>query len=384
MKIVYLANAYGHISGPTCDELYKIYGDDFVFIATEELDDDRKGVGSGSDRKFIINANEDKAYAKKLCDEAEVLIFGAAPHEYLENRIKENKLTIYYSERLFKGNILRYMNPITLGRIKERFVKPSKNSNFHLLCASSFAALDFSRVGAFKGKMYKWGYQPAVYEKDIDELMASKQSDGLEFIWVGRLVALKHCDHALRVVANLKKMGYAPRLTVIGTGEEEDNLKALAIKLGIEDNVIFKGRCLIEDTREMMDRANIFMFTSDFKEGWGATLNECMNSGVACVASHGAGATNFLAKDKENALLYVSGDVEMLTEKVRSLVDDRNLRESIGREAYRSITEEWNPAQSYKRLIAFIEELKKKGKCELYTEGPLSPALPLKHNWYKG
>ena len=384
LKIVYLANAYGHISGPLCDELSKVYGEDFIFIATDELDEDRKGIGAEAKRDFIINANEDKEKTKKLCDEADVLIFGSAPEEYIESRIKTNKLTIYYSERLFKNNILRYLNPITLWHLKKRFIDPSKNSNFHLICASSFAALDFSRIGAFKNKMYKWGYQPTVFEKDIDSVISNKAEDGLDFIWVGRLVSLKHCDDAIRVIANLRKMGYNARMKVVGTGEEENNLKALAKELGIEEHIDFKGRCLIDDTRRMMDDANIFLFTSDFGEGWGATLNECMNSGVACVASHGAGATNFLVNDGENALVYVSGDVNMLTEKAKLLVDNKELREKIGKAGYESMYNLWNPQKSYKRMIQFINELQEKGKCELFADGPCSKAEALRHNWYKG
>lgn len=384
MKIVYLTNAYGHISGPLCDELSKFYGDEFVFIETAELDGHRKDVGSGAQRDFVINANEDKEKAKKLCDEAEVLIFGAAPLEYIENRIKNNKFTIYYSERLFKDKILLHLNPITLWRFKKRYIDPSKNSNFHLMCASSFAALDFKRIGAFKNKMYKWGYQPTVFEKDIDSVISKKAEDGLDFIWVGRLVSLKHCDDAIRVIANLRKMGYNARMKVVGTGEEENNLKALAKELGVEEHIDFKGRCLIDDTRRMMDDANIFLFTSDFGEGWGATLNECMNSGVACVASHGAGATNFLVNDGENALVYVSGDVNMLTEKAKLLVDNKELREKIGKAGYESMYNLWNPQKSYKRMIQFINELQEKGSCELFAEGPCSKAEPLSHDWYKG
>lgn len=384
MKIVYLTNAYGHISGPLCDELSKFYGDEFVFIETAELDGHRKEVGSGAQRDFVINANEDKEKAKKLCDEAEVLIFGAAPLEYIENRIKNNKFTIYYSERLFKDKILLHLNPITLWRFKKRYIDPSKNSNFHLICASSFAALDFKRIGAFKNKMYKWGYQPTVFEKDIDSVISKKAEDGLDFIWVGRLVGLKHCDDAIKVIANLRKMGYNARMKVIGTGEDENKLKAFAKDLGVAEHIDFKGRCLIEDTRKMMDDANIFLFTSDFGEGWGATLNECMNSGVACVASHGAGSTNFLVKDGENALLYVSGNVDMLTEKAKFLIDNKELRESIGKAGYDSMYNLWNPEKSYKRMIAFINELQEKGTCELFAEGPCSKAQALSHNWYKG
>ena len=150
--------------------------------------------------------------------------------------------------------------------------------------------------------------------------MSSKPEDGLNFVWVGRLVALKHCDDAIRVIARLKGEGCLPRMTIIGSGEEEQRLKALVAKLEIEDCVCFKGTCKISETRAQMDKANIFMFTSDFGEGWGATLNECMNSACACVANHAAGSTNFLIKDKVDGLIYENGDVESLYQKVKYLV----------------------------------------------------------------
>ncbi len=41
-----------------------------------------------------------------------------------------------------------------------------------------------------------------------------------------------------------------------------------------------------DKVRAYMERADVFLFTSDFNEGWGAVLNESMNSGCAVVASH--------------------------------------------------------------------------------------------------
>jgi len=168
MKVVYIANTCEHVVRPLCDGLYSEYGDDFTFIETMELDKNRAGIGCLESRPYIFNAIGKEAEAKKLCTEADVVIFCGVPLDYISERIAQNKLTIYYSERMFKKGFYRYFNPITMKKVRKRFVKPSKNSNFHLLCASSFAALDFHRVGAFRNKMYKWGYQIAVYEKDID------------------------------------------------------------------------------------------------------------------------------------------------------------------------------------------------------------------------
>ena len=384
MKVVYVANTCEHVVRPLCDGLYDEYGEKFVFIETTELDKNRAGIGCLEKRPYIFNGIEQKDEAKKLCAEADVVIFGAAPFEYIEERIAKNKLTIYYSERMFKKGYYRYFNPITMYKVHKRYVRPSKNSNFHLLCASSFAALDFHRVGAFRNKMYKWGYQIAVYEKDIDALMQAKAQDGLDFVWVGRLVALKHCDDALRVIARLKAEGYNPRLTVIGSGEEDENLKTLAKNLNIEENVCFKGACKIDETRAQMDKANIFMFTSDFGEGWGATLNECMNSACACVANHAAGSTNFLIEDKKDGFVYRNGDVEGLYQKVKYLVDNKDMREALARNAYQKMIEEWNPAKSYKRMVALIDSLLKNGDCTLFERGPCSKAEVLKEDWYKG
>ena len=384
MRVVYIANTCEHVVRPLCDGLYSEYGTDFIFIETMELDKNRAGIGCLETRPYIFNAIGKENEAKKMCSEADVVIFGGVPIKYIEDRIKNNKLTIYYSERMFKKGYYRYFNPITMYKVNKRFVKPSKNSNFHLLCASSYAALDFNRVGAFRNKMYKWGYQIAVYEKDIESLIAAKSSDGLDFIWVGRLVALKHCDDALRVIAMLKAEGYSPRLTVIGSGEEESNLKALVNELGINECISFKGTCKIDETRAQMDKANIFMFTSDFGEGWGATLNECMNSACACVASHAAGSTNFLINDGEDGMVYKSGDVNELYRKVKYLVDNKEVRERIARNAYSKMVTAWNPSESYKRMVKLIEALSEKGDCTLYESGPCSKAVPIKENWYKG
>ena len=383
MKIVYIANSCEHVVRPLCDGLYKHYGDDFLFIETKALDKSRAGIGSEAERSYVLKAIGEFEKAKKLCTDADVVIFGAAPTDYIEERIKSNKLTLYYSERLFKRGYWRYFNPITYKRVRERFVLPSKNSNFHLLCASSFAALDFNRVGAFKNKMYKWGYQIEIKEKNIEELMAQKPQDGLSFIWVGRLVKLKHCDDAIRLIKRLVDSGYPARLTIIGTGNQEAELKQLVQKLGISQNVEFKGICPIEQTRNEMDKANVFLFTSDFGEGWGATLNECMNSGCACIASHAAGSTYFLTEDGKDALVYSSRNVKMMYDSAVCLIKDKKFREEIGKNAYKKMHELWNPEFSSRRVVHLIDELIKNGDCTLYQDGPCSKAEVIKHNWYK-
>lgn len=383
MKVVFLANACEHVIRPLCDSLYEEYKEDFLFIQTGSLVSGRVGIGSEEARPYMFYAQGREKEAKEICTMADVVIFGGVSLDYIKPRIKENKLTIYYSERLFKKGFWRYFNPITMKRVRERFVLPSQQTNFHLLCASSFASLDFKRVGAFKNKMYKYGYQIEIIEKDIESLMKNKPQDGLSIIWVGRLVKVKNCDHAIKAVKKLISEGFDVRLTVIGSGSEEDYLKKLAMELDISDHVNFKGTCTIKETRREMDNANIFMFTSGSGEGWGATLNECMNSGCACIASDMAGATNFLVDHGRNGLVYNSGDIGMLYERTAELIRNKSLREEMGINAYKTMCDVWNPVYSGKRVVALIDSLLKTGDCNLFEDGPCSKAEVITAKWFK-
>lgn len=383
MKIVYIANALGHISAPLCDNLFELLKDDFTFIATAQLDEERKKIGSDLERKYVIRSKGREDEITRLCTNADVVIFGDAPLCFIEDRIRENRLTFYYSERLFKKGFYRFFNPKTYSGVYRRFIAPSRNSRFYLLCAGAYAAYDFDRINAFRGRMYKWGYQVAIQQKNIDELLAGKPEDGLSFIWVGRLVKLKHCDLAIKVIKRLRDEGYNARMTVIGSGDEEDNLKRLTEKLQLTDSVIFKGTCTIDVTRKEMDKANIFMFTSDIREGWGATLNECMNSACVCIANNAAGATNFLLTNNTDGYIYLKNTVDSIYPYVKKAVDSKEERERIGRNAYQKISELWNPTFSCKRFITMLEELSESGVCDKFASGPCSKALPYSPKQYR-
>lgn len=63
--------------------------------------------------------------------------------------------------------------------------------------------------------------------------------------------------------------------------------------MNLNDYVTFTGPVQSDKVRGFMERAGIFLFTSDRQEGWGAVLNESMNSGCAVVASHAIGSVPF-------------------------------------------------------------------------------------------
>ena len=130
-----------------------------------------------------------------------------------------------------------------------------------------------------------------------------------------------------------------------------------------------------------MEGSNIFLFTSDFNEGWGAVLNEAMNSGCAVVASHAIGSVPFLIVHKVNGLIYRNGDLKDISFKVMHLIDNRTEREYLARNAYLSIVELWNGKVAAERLVQLSDGLIQGIDVE-FNEGPCSRASVISQKYH--
>lgn len=237
-------------------------------------------------------------------------------------------------------------------------------------------------MGMFKNKSYTWGYFPDFKKySNINDLI--KKKDTQEILWCGRFLDWKHPDDALKAAKMLKDSGYRFKMRFIGTGPLSDELMNFTYENKLENCVEFSGAMSPEKVREHMEDSGIFLITSDFKEGWGAVLNESMNSGCAVVASHAVGSAPCLVKNRYNGLIYESGNVNALFEKIRYLIDNTDEQKRLGNAAYKTICDEWNAEIATKRLIKLINNILQGNKLpDLYAEGPCSKSMILNNDWY--
>ena len=149
---------------------------------------------------------------------------------------------------------------------------------------------------------------------------------------------------------------------------------------GLEQDVTLCGYLKPTQVREMMERTEVYLFTSDYKEGWGAVLNEAMNSGCAVLASHAIGAVPFLLRHGENGLVFKSGNLKDMEEKAEILLKSAAERRRFGDAAYETILREWNAETAADRLVEIAGKLLEVGRKDAvqnvgklaYREGPLS------------
>lgn len=379
-KITMYSNYLNHHQLPFAKEMVRLTNDNFYFVSQKAISEKRISLGYkniSDDYDFVVKTYESDSEMKKafdLANNSDVVIFGGNSKidRFVFERIKSNKITFEYSERLNKRNISlylkikEYLNMIVYRRIY-------KNKKLFLLCAGSYVYKDFNEFKMYKNKAYKWGYFPELIEYDENELIKNKNNKEISIIWVGRFIDWKHPELAIKLVEKLIANNISVKLNMIGNGELEDKLKDYVEENKLNNFITFSGSMSPVEVRKKMENADIFVLTSNKQEGWGAVLNEAMNSGCACVASDQAGATNYLINNGVNGLIFESENINDLYNKVKSLVDDDEYRQKIMINGYKTIKNTWNAKVAAERFVTLANCIEN-GEDTPYKDGPCSKA----------
>jgi glycosyltransferase involved in cell wall biosynthesis len=367
-----ISNFFNHHQKPLADELYNFTGHNYNFIETEAIPEERLnlGWGGGDIPQYVLKSYTDnEAYDKcqKIIDDADVVIIGNAPHSMVKKRLLENKLTFFYSERLYKSGYQIYKWPVRLIRHYNKFIR---YKSFYMLCASAYGAADFAKTFSFLNKTYKWGYFTELKQyDDVDQLIANKKHNSI--LWAGRFLELKHPEAAVYVAQKLKSQGYDFVLNIIGNGALYDDIQQQIKENHLEAYVNLLGVMKPEQVREHMEQSEIFLFTSDKNEGWGAVLNEAMNSGCAVVASETAGATNILISDGINGRVYKNDSADELCNIVLELAKNPGKIRELGLNAYKTMLNEQNAKVAAERFSAVSEAILEERDLPEYATGPM-------------
>jgi glycosyltransferase involved in cell wall biosynthesis len=164
---------------------------------------------------------------------------------------------------------------------------------------------------------------------------------------VGNFTAKKDQATLLRAVATLPPGGPEPALVLVGLGPLEDELRALAVELGIGGRVTFPGSR--DDVFALLPAFDVFALSSRF-EGLPIALLEAMATGVAPVATKVGGIPEVVT-DGHDGLLVDPGDPEGMSEALDRLRVDDTLRGQIG-EAARSRALAFDLANAIRRTEA--------------------------------
>lgn len=376
MKIAFYSNFLSSHQRPFCDELYQKDNCEFRFIASKPLSETRKAMGWQEEivPYVIPSYQNEEAYqeAKIFIKEADVLIYGSDEEtEFLQIAVNnKNCITFMCGERIYKKGRWRALSPRGLKRRWNTYFKYPKK-NVYMLCSGAYAAGDYAMLGSYIGRCYKWGYFTKVDNHDIETILQKKISNHI--FWAGRLLELKHPEKLICLAEYLQEKDIPFQIEIAGDGPLREELQNQINERGLTEYVHLLGVLTQEETYQHMDKAGVYVATSNYEEGWGAVINEAMSRGCAVVASDAMGAVPFLIKDGENGYSFQYKDKQKLCWAVEQLLADSDLHKRISSQAYSTMRNLWNPEVAAERFFQ-LAVAKKEGKRIAFLNGPCSKA----------
>jgi len=177
-------------------------------------------------------------------------------------------------------------------------------------------------------------------DQTINEL---KQELGVKdekvILTVSRLVKKNGIDDLIKAGQYLK---FPFKILIIGSGEQEKELKNLTKRLNLEDRVIFLGQIDYNDLPKYYSVADVFVRAS-LSEGFGNVFLEAFACGTPIIGTRVGGITDFLADPSEHAgqgtgLFCKVNDPQDIAKKIREILEDESLRKMLAKNGIKFIS----------------------------------------------
>jgi glycosyltransferase involved in cell wall biosynthesis len=174
---------------------------------------------------------------------------------------------------------------------------------------------------------------------------------------VGRLVEKKGFADLIRAVAELRAVGRPIRCRIVGGGELEPALRALAAGLGIDDLVTLTGPLPQAEVRAELERAHVFVApcvvgSDGNADGLPTVLLEAMAIGTPCISTDVTGITEAV-RDGETGLVAPQRAPRELAATILRVIDDPSGAALLAAAARELIAEEFDVS----RQSALLEEV---------------------------
>lgn len=174
---------------------------------------------------------------------------------------------------------------------------------------------------------------------------------------VARLVPRK--GHALVIQALARLLPSYPNLIYVmtGSGSYEKELKYIASENKILDRVVFTGFVTDREVSLLYSRCDIYVSPSSEVdrdvEGFGIALAEASAHGKPVIAGQSGGVKDAVL-DGETGLLIDKPDVEKLIDYIARLLDDKSLRDRLGRAGQKFVECELSPPAQVERFLKVL------------------------------
>lgn len=173
------------------------------------------------------------------------------------------------------------------------------------------------------------------------------------FLFIGVLRYYKGLDFLLRAAKNLNYP-----IVIVGSGPEEDQLKKLSIKLGL-NNVYFLGSISDADKVSLLTLSYAAVFPSHLRaEAFGISLLEAAMFGKPMISCEIGTGTSYI-NTNDTGLIVEPENVEALRGAMQYLWDNPEIAKSKGSAALKRFTEIFTAKQMAEKYVEVYKSLYK-------------------------
>lgn len=152
-----------------------------------------------------------------------------------------------------------------------------------------------------------------------------------------------------------KTGGEQPMLQLYGDGPLLPELKTMAVKLRIIENVHFMGRVANEDVPRALAEMDVFV-NSSRQESFGVNVLEAMACGVPVVATDCVGPKEIIENGKSGIILK-DRNPETMADAIIQLLSNENLRNQLKKEARLRVEEKYDWSKNVILLEKSLERV---------------------------
>jgi len=201
------------------------------------------------------------------------------------------------------------------------------------------------------------------------------KDDELLLITITRLAAEKSVDFLIRAFSQISKLEKnksrrcaSPvvrerykasdcdkkiKFMIVGDGSDRENLEKITADLKLSDKIIFAGSVPHKDIAKYFKAGDIFIYSS-LSETQGIMTSEAMASEIPVVAVKAPGAMDII-EDGVDGILSENIESEFV-KKVQMLIDDKELRKKISKNAIKK-AQEYSIEKSTEKMIKVYEKV---------------------------
>ncbi|MEM2111225.1 MAG: glycosyltransferase family 4 protein [Candidatus Bathyarchaeia archaeon] len=186
-------------------------------------------------------------------------------------------------------------------------------------------------------------YDPAFLYR-LEQLNAPRNDKKTVILYAGRLVRKKGVEDLIEAFSKIKSN--RAELWIAGRGPDRKKLGEIAKR--INKKVKFLGFVSLYDLPLIYKKAHIFVHPAKYPEPFSRNILEAMLSELAVVASDSGASSEALG---DVGIIYKTGNVNELVEKLEILINDEKSRIELGKKARKRVLENFSPTKVVQQII---------------------------------